>query len=55
MKEPGVPPEQARVFSGLFEQTAAAAQQDLKEFIAVRLDALATGLRTELRPSFARD
>ena len=49
LEESGVPPQQARVFSELFEQTAAAAQQDLKEFIVVRLDALGTLLRTEFR------
>ena len=34
LEESGVPPQQARVLSELFEQTAGAAQKDLKESIA---------------------
>ena len=55
LEESGVPPQQARVLSELFEQTAAAAQQDLKEFITVRLDGLSTGLRSELRAEIRQE
>ena len=55
LEESGVPPQQARVFSELFEQTAAAAQQDLKEFITVRLEAVSTGLRSELRAEIRQE
>ena len=55
LEESGVPPQQARVLSELFEQTAAAAQQDLKEFITVRLDAARTGLRSELQTEILQE
>ena len=46
LEESGVPPQQARVLSELFEQTAAAAQQDLKAFIAAEGERTRTELRT---------
>ena len=49
LEESGVPPQQARVLSELFEQTAAAAQQDLKEFIAADGERTRAELRAEFR------
>ena len=49
LEESGVPPQQARVLSELFEQTAAAAQQDLKEFIAADGERTRAELRAEIR------
>ena len=52
LEESGVPPQQARVLSELFEQTAAA-QQDLKEFIAADGERTRAELRAEFRSELA--
>jgi hypothetical protein len=53
LEQAGFPPKQADVLSGLFEDTAKAAQQDLKAFIVEQLGMLETRLdaRIEARAS----
>ena len=54
LEESGVPPQQARVLSELFEQTAAAAQQDLKEFIAAEGQRTRSEFRAEMSAQESR-
>ena len=61
LEQMGFPPPQARGLAGLFEETAAAIQQDLKSFIAAQTEiirsemkAMEERLRAEIRLSEER-